>query len=446
VSKILENIAKKVSSITNALNTECFIVGGIVRNALLGKEQGDIDLTCDLSPEEMLNRLKDFRTIPTGLQHQTITVVNDDKENIEITSFRDLGMSPEGGLVLGQSIEQDLACRDFTINALAYNIKTKKIIDPYSGAQDLENKLIRAVIDPDLRFKEDPLRIMRMLRFCSELDFEINTETLEAANKYYLELKKCSVERVREEFNKLLIGENPTKAITLMQEIGIMEMFIPEFSKCYQFEQNKFHHKDVFFHTLDVIENSSPDLKLRLSSFFHDIGKPPSLSVDEKGERHFYKHEHIGAEMTKEIMKRLKYSNKLIKEVSILVNTHMRPTSAGKPGLRRLLRDTESVFNEWRELKEADSLAVRDDVEVLNQELKDFDLAIEAVRNESFESPYANLAINGDDLIELGLKPSILFKNILNTLQEKVLDKPELNNKKELIKITQEIIAKNESS
>ena len=232
-----------------------------------------------------------------------------------------------------------------------------------------------------------------------------------------------------------------------MQEIGIMEIFIPEFSKCHGFEQNKFHHKDVFFHTLDVIENCAvkstakpeDDLKLRLSAFFHDIGKPPTLSTDEQGERHFYKHEHIGAKMTEEIMKRLKYSKKLTNEVSILVNTHMRPTSAGKPGLRRLLRDTENVFNEWRILKEADSLAVRDDIEVLDQELKDFDLALEEVRNESFESPYANLAINGEDLIKLGLKPSILFKQILNTLHEKVLDKPELNNKEELTKMAREI-------
>ena len=441
MSKILENTANKVSAITNALNTECFIVGGIVRYALLGEEKGDIDLSCKLSPKEMLDRLKDFRTIPTGLQHQTITVVNDkgNKENIEITSFRDLGMRPEGGLVLGESIEQDLSCRDFTINALAYDINNKKVIDPHSGKKDLENKVIRAVKDPNLRFSEDPLRIMRMLRFCSELDFEIDAETLNAAKELYQELKKCSIERVREEFNKLLIGKNPEKAITLMQEIGIMELFIPEFSKCYLFEQNKFHHKDVFFHTLDVIENTKPELKLRLSAFFHDIGKPPSLSIDDKGERHFYKHEHIGAKMTEAIMKRLKYSKKLTNEVSTLVNTHMRPTSAGKPGLRRLLRDTENVFEEWRMLKEADSLAVRDDVEVLNQELKDFDLAIECVKNESFESPYANLAINGDDLIELGLKPSILFKQILNTLHEKVLDKPELNNKKELTKIAREI-------
>ncbi len=438
-NQILIETSKKISRIVSALDSKCYIVGGMVRNALLNIEKGDIDLTCKLSPEDMLERLSDFRVIPTGLQHQTITVVNnieesDDKENIEITSFRTLGMSPEGGLKLGESIEEDLSCRDFNINAIAYDIKNNRIIDPYNGLKDLENKVIQAVQDPKTRFSEDPLRIMRMLRFSSELDFEIESSTLGAAKDLYLELKKCSIERIREEFSKLLIGKNPSRAIALMQEIGIMDLFIPEFSTCYSFEQNKYHHKDVFFHTLDVIENIEPKLLLRLSAFFHDIGKPPSLSVDEQGERHFYKHEHIGADMTKEIMKRLKYPNKLTKEVAILVHTHMRPTQAGKPGLRRILRDTEPVFSEWRKLKEADSLAVRDDVEELNKELQEFDIAIEEVKNESFESPFANLAINGDDLIELGLEPSIQFKEILSELQEDVLDNPELNNKAELIK------------
>ena len=431
---------EQIKLLLEALECPMYIIGGAVRDALLSKEIKELDLTCPLAPESMITKLesKGLKTVPTGLKHQTVTVVIND-QNIEITSFRSSGMNPEGGLKLGKSIEEDLSYRDFTINAIAYDVNDDRIIDPFQGKRDLALKKLCCVGNPTERFQEDPLRVMRLLRFYSQLDFEIDNTTHIAAKSFSKDVANCSIERIREEFNKLLIGINSESALTKMQELGIMDFFIPEFSACFGFEQNKFHAKDVFFHTLEVVNSTRPDLTLRLGAFFHDIGKPPSLSTDEQGERHFYKHEKIGAELTKVIMTRLKYSNKLIEEVSCLVDTHMRPIDAGKPGLRRLLRDTADIFPLWRELKEADSLAVKIDPVVLKNNLEKFDQEIAEIKSAPDVSPLANLALKGNDLIEMGMSPSPIFGVILRALHEKVLDQPELNDKEILKKLALEL-------
>lgn len=443
--EILNRLASEaaVKSLLTALNCPLYLVGGAVRDALLSKEPDELDFTCPLNPDAMISRFESsgMRTIPTGIKHQTVTVVIDGK-NIEVTSFRTAGMNPEGGLKLGLSIEQDLSYRDFTINALAFDIQNQVLIDPHNGKADLNAKKLRAVGDAKVRFSEDPLRVMRLLRFHSVLDFEIDPLTLDAAKHYSNAVSNCSIERVREEFNKLLLGVNPESALTLMQEMGIMNFFIPEFSACYGFEQNKFHHKDVFFHTIEVLNNSRADLTLRLAAFFHDIGKPPSLNVDDQGDRHFYKHEKIGADLTREIMLRLKYSNQQIDDVTCLVDTHMRPIQAGKPGLRRLLRDTGEVYPLWRELKEADSLAVRLDVDVFKCDLAKFDQEIEDIKSAPDVSPLANLALKGADLIEMGITPSPIFGQVLRALHEKVLDEPELNDKETLKALAKELLSR----
>lgn len=415
---------------------ELHLVGGSVRDAILSLPSFDLDLASALSPEEILERLSkaEIRVIPTGLQHQTVTAVPIPGEAaVEITSFRSAGMSPESGLVLGTSIEEDLSYRDFTVNALAFSLSGHHLIDPHSGLEDIQRKVIRAVGDATSRFTEDPLRILRMLRFSCFEGFSLDAETKESSKAFATRIGGIAPERVREEFSKILLSSRADFGLNQLVELGFLKEFIPELVDCVGFEQNEFHPHAVFEHTLVVLMKTAPELRLRLAALFHDIGKPPSLSVDTEGRRHFYRHESIGADMTKDILKRLRYPNALSDEVVTLVRTHMRPITAGLPGLRRLLRDTEEVYDDWRALKEADASSVLLDQSQLKKELEHFDELMEEVKKGPNVSPLKNLAINGKDLIELGLTPSPRFGEILRELHERVLDEPELNTKESLL-------------
>ena len=435
-------ILPSVQRISDALgpDAQLCLVGGCIRDSLLGKDVHDIDLCAALSPDEIRVRLNRacIYCIPTGLKHQTVTAVPiEGKPGIEITTFRSANMNPEGGVFQGISIEEDLAYRDFTINALAYNIAREVIIGEQQGIDDIENGVIRSVDKADERFAEDPLRVLRMLRFSSQLAFKIDTTTYESAKAFALACSKVSVERIRDEFSKLLLGPHAIQTLRAMQKVGLLELLIPELADCIDFEQNRYHHKDVFEHTLDVVNATNPELILRLAALFHDIGKPPSLSVDEKGERHFYLHESIGTNMTREVLERLRYSKETVRQVCTLVQTHMRPLTAGLPGIRRILRDTEGVFDEWLALKKADASAVIIDPTILEGQLQEFHEKLEVIRSQADVSPLSMLAINGHDLIELGLTPGPQFGEILRALHEEVLDNPELNEKAILLERVQ---------
>jgi putative nucleotidyltransferase with HDIG domain len=429
--------------LVNALgpDSNIHIVGGILRDVLMGRELGDLDLASPLHPSECLRRLElaGIHCIPTGLQHQTVTaVLGESFGNVEITSFRAPGMNPSGGVFLSETIEEDLSYRDFTINALAWNISESKLIDPFAGLNDIKEGLLKTVGLPRERFLEDPLRAMRLIRFHSVLGFEIEQETLEASKEFADSLGRLSIERVRDEFSKTLLGCHTSSALSLLLSLGFLEKFMPELVTCADFEQNSFHSKDVFNHTLEVLQKTRKNLVLRLAALLHDIGKPPSLSVDDSGQRHFYKHERIGAEMSREILSRLKYPNKVVDQVCVLVDTHMRPITAGPPGLRRLLRDTEEVFSLWRELKEADASSVKIDPNVLFRQLEEFDFQIEAIQKQPDVSPLKNLAISGKDLIDLGAVPGPKFGDTLRLLHERVLDDPSLNDKETLLNMVRD--------
>lgn len=443
--KSIQGIARS-SEVQHLLTTlgsdaDLHIVGGMLREAVLGNPLNDLDLATALHPAETLARLEHagIHCVPTGLQHQTVTAVFDKSfGNIEITSFRASGMNPEGGVFLSDTIEEDLGYRDFTINAMAWNLTRETLVDPYQGLEDINNGVIRSVGPAEERFAEDPLRVLRMLRFVSVLGFAIDPPTLETARNFKKQLYDVSIERIRDEFSKTLLGEYVGDGLNLLMNLELFEVVIPEMVVCQGFEQNRFHSKDVFQHTIEVVEKTRKDLVLRLSALLHDIGKPPSLSIDDSGERHFYKHERIGAELSREILHRLKYSNRIIDDVCTLVETHMRPITAGAPGLRRLLRDTENVFPLWRELKEADASSVRIDRDVLEQQLQEFDENIDRILSEPNVSPLKNLAVNGKDLIDLGAKPGPKFGMTLRALHELVLDDPSLNTKEVLIGVIKE--------
>lgn len=445
--QVLKSIIKLrgIDKIQEALGANSlYLVGGCLRDLLLDKEISDIDCTTALSPDEIIFYLKNknIHYIPTGLKHQTITVVPiENLAGIEITSFHGPNMNPKGGLSLSQSIQEDLKFRDFSINAIALSVDKNELFFEEKSLEDIQQKIVRAVGIAEERFKEDPLRVLRMIRFSCAKNFEIEEKTLKAANNFLKELSYVSIERVRDEIIKILISHQPHKGFYLLAELGILKTFIPELDKARGFEQNEYHQDDVFVHTMKVLEKTPPDLVLRLAALLHDIGKPETLSIDpETNFRHFYKHESVGVDISRNILKRLKFSNAIIDDVCVLVATHMRPLDAGLGGLRRLLRDTNELFPKWRILKQVDSESTRMNPSELKNKLELFDKNMEEVLKGPAVSPLKNLAIKGEDLINLGLEPSPLFKEILHHLHELVLDNPELNNKDDLIKLAKKYL------
>ncbi len=420
-----------------------YLVGGAVRDALLGKESKDLDFAYSKSPREIVALLEaaDIKVIPTGLSHQTVTVKLDDElPHVELTSFRNSDIQPEGGVYLGKDIYEDLECRDFTVNAMALSVSDEDsiLIDPLGGAKDIERNILRTPGSPERRFLEDPLRILRMVRFASSLNFSIEPVTLSTALTLSEKLLSVSPERIRDEFIKILLADTPRAGVLLLKDMDFFKMFLPEMEACVDFEQNSYHKHDVFLHTIDVLELASRERLVRLAAFFHDIGKPPSLSIDEKGERHFYLHEKIGRDMIPSIGERLRFSNDLSDAIQKLVYTHMRPLDAGAGGLRRILRDTDPYYKEWRALKYADTAAVLGETPELLDEFKNFDDRISRIQNSEALTPFRKLAISGKDLIALGFVPGPLFKEILAFLHERVLDQPECNTREQLLTLIKE--------
>ncbi|MCB0347046.1 MAG: HDIG domain-containing protein [Bdellovibrionales bacterium] len=440
VAKLLED--PRIVRLRSALPA-LFIVGGTVRDLLQEKTPNDLDLASPLLPDELIElcRKESIPFYETGLKHQTLTMIPvTDAEPVEITTFRAAGMSPAGGVVQGKSIEEDLAYRDFTINAMAIDVHSGSIVDPFGGTADFEKKVLRCVGSAAERFGEDPLRVMRMLRFAAQLDFQIDETTAQASHEHLDALAHVSIERFREEFSKLLICEHPARGLRLMAEHGVLQIFLPEIQRFVGYEQNSFHKADLFVHTIEVVSKTAPDIISRLAALFHDVGKPETLSVGDDGERHFYKHEHVGAEMTQDILLRLRYPKHTARAVSILVATHMRPLLCGLGGVRRILRDTEDQFDRWRELKYADATSCKIGEEEIDGQFAAFDAILAEVRRGPEVSPLKNLALSGEDLLALGLKQGPEIGEILRELHEHVLDAPEDNQREVLIELAKKRI------
>jgi tRNA nucleotidyltransferase/poly(A) polymerase len=365
-----------------------------------------------------------IKAIPSGILHGTISAVFSEhqltpcfseKLQIQLTTFRKPGL--RASHESSSTIEEDLSGRDFTINALAYEVTSQRLIDPFSGLNDIRGNMVRAVISPQERFNEDPQRIMRMVRFGPAAGRAVEASTLLEAAKFTTRLTEISIERIRDEFFKILLSDYPSQGIRLLKELGILDWLVPEIIPSYNLEQNEFHHEDVFEHTLTVVDHSSKDLHVRLAAFFHDLGKPFTLSTGDDGRRHFYLHEQKSAEIAREVMSRLKCSNADIQEVMLLVAYHMRPIDCGAPGARRLIRDLGSSYDRWRELKIADSPPVMAEDE-FRKMLSEFDELITAERARNFTSPYSKLAITGNDILALGVPAGPEVGQLLKALEE----------------------------
>ena len=430
----LSKAAEKAILMLEGAGFEAYAVGGCVRDSLLGKNPTDFDITTSAKPEEMKAVFKNEHLIETGIKHGTLTVLMDG-EPLEITTFRiDKNYSdnrrPEE-VEFTRCLSEDLARRDFTVNALAFNKKTG-IIDLFGGVSDLEHGIIRAVGEPDIRFDEDALRIMRALRFASVLGFEIEEKTALSLSKNAVLLRNISAERVFEELKKLLCGENAAKV--LKEHPAPFFEIIPELSLLKGFEQHHFRHDlDAFEHTLAVIKNVPPQKNLRLGALFHDIAKPLCQSFDESGTAHYYGHAQKSAEIAEAVLRRLKSDSETIKNVSELVRRHEDRFEPSKKAVKRLLSKTNPEFFEnLLSLMEADEMGKKEEFRLTKSVFEEFrSLAAEIVEKEECFS-LKNLAVNGADLISAGFEPGKKMGEILETLLEKVIE-GELSNEKEAL-------------
>ena len=409
-----------------------------MRDVLLNKHPEDYDLACALSAKESAARLRrhGIHVVESGVRHGTIIAVVA-KHNIQITSFRVSGAARRK--TRPATIIADLAARDFTINAMAYSLEHHELIDPHGGLRDLQRGVLRAVGDPAARYQEDPLRILRMVRFGPAQKRKVEKTSLAAARANVKLLKNVSPERIRLELIKILLAPAPAAALRLMQKSKIIDQILPELLPAVGFAQNIFHPQDVFEHTLSVIEKSPPDPTLRLAALFHDLGKPHVLSTDTQGARHFYEHEVQSAQIAKTVMERLKFSKEQIKEVSTLVRLHMRPLECGPSGVRRLMRELGPYFDNFRRFKIADAPPLMPEKE-FKRRLAQFDKMVQEERARIASLESNKLAINGHDLIALGLTPGVKLGQVLKSLEDAVVDDPQLNQRDVLLERARQMI------
>jgi len=437
-------IPPNVNKILNVLNIngyEGYIVGGCVRDSILNRIPNDWDICTNCRPEKMLEIFISFKVIPTGLKHGTVTLVID-KENYEVTTYRIDGDYIDGRhpeeVKFTNSLKEDLKRRDFTINAMAYSDK-EGLIDCYGGTSDILNRKVRCVGDPLKRFSEDYLRMLRGVRFSTQLGYSLDDDTFEAIKNLSKNIAGISAERIREELNRILLTHKPSDGIILLSTTNLLRYIIPELEICVGFEiHNPNYNKSLFNHILDRLDNTENDLILRLSALFHDIGKPEIFSLDEEGIGHFYSHDVKGSYIAKSIMKRLKYDNISIEKVLVLVKEHMPiyidlDDKSIKALINRVGIDN---INKLFKLQIAD-IKARTKREDMNNVLK-LKSRVERILNEKQPLSVKDLKITGSDLIKLGVPQGKQIGIILNELMEIILETPELNIKENLVEIVQD--------
>ena len=434
------NIKKKlhpqifdISNLISNYNFGVYIVGGTIRNTLLNKDNPiDVDIATDATPGDLKKIFPD--AISFGEKFGTIMVKRGDL-NFEITTFRseesykDLRHPDKVSFI--KDVHQDLARRDFTINALAYDIKNDILLDDFGGINDLQVGIIKCVRDPDSRFKEDALRLIRACRFASVLGFAIEKNTLISIRNNSDLLVSISKERVRDEFMKILESDVPSKGINLLKDTGLLIHIIPELIDCVGVEQNKYHSLDVYDHS--VLSCDKADIRVRLVALLHDIGKPKT-----KDGEHFYGHETVGAQMAEDILDRLKFSRSDVDIVKKLISLHLFNYTPEwtDSAVRRFMKNvgndkTLELLFLLRFADERGNPKSKYDFSNIN-DLKE---RIDAVKKRDDAISIKDLKINGDDIINLGYIPGPRIGKILDYLLEKVIDDPSLNNKDKLVKL-----------
>ncbi len=425
-------LPEKVKRIITELETagyEAYAVGGCVRDSILGKEPDDWDITTSASPMQIKAAFR--RTIDTGIQHGTVTVMLD-HESFEVTTYRIDGEYEDSRhpkeVVFTASLMEDLKRRDFTINAMAYNEKSG-LIDIFGGMADLENKVIRCVGNAKERFGEDALRMLRAVRFSAQLGFFIDTDTERAITELAPNLAKISAERIQTELVKLLLSPNPDY-IRKAYELGITKIVLPELDRTFETLQHNPHHMyTVGEHLMHCLIYVSADRCLRIAALLHDIGKPESKTTDADGVDHFHGHVEIGEAMADQILRRLKFDNDTITRVKRYIRHHDDQIHSNERAVRRSMgRIGEEYFQGVLALKRADCLA--QSMYMRREKLEELDKVEELYReilNQQQCVSLKNLAISGNDLIALGVPQGKKIGEILSKLLEEVIEDPLCN-------------------
>lgn len=422
------DMPKNVDTAINLLQSagfEAYAVGGCVRDSLLGKTPNDWDITTSAKPEDMKSVFVNFRCIDTGIKHGTVTVVIDG-EPLEITTFRLDGEYEDNrhpkSVTFTSNLGADLGRRDFTVNAMAYSKKTGTV-DLFGGQNDLKNKIIRCVGDPDRRFNEDALRILRALRFASALDFEIEEKTAQSLLKNCALLGNISEERIAKELLKLVCGKGAKRILT--DFAPVLFEILPELQPMYKNSHDNPHHcYDIYEHTLIAVESIDPEPTLRFAMLLHDCGKPAVKKFDENGVAHFYGHQRISAEISAQILARLKVSNKFRDEILFLVSNHDRwelyentekmPRYLSKFGLDGVLK--------LLKVMRADVLAQSPEYRYRLDQIAD---AEEIAKNLAAQKPCLSLSelqINGRTLMDIGIPQGRKLGAVLAQLLDEVID------------------------
>lgn len=422
------DMPKNVDTAINLLQSagfEAYAVGGCVRDSLLGKTPNDWDITTSAKPEDMKSVFADFHCIDTGIKHGTVTVVIDG-EPLEITTFRLDGEYEDNrhpkSVTFTSNLGADLGRRDFTVNAMAYS-KMTGTVDLFGGQNDLKNGIIRCVGDPDRRFNEDALRILRALRFASALDFEIEEKTAQSLLKNRALLGNISEERIAKELLKLVCGKGAKRILT--DFAPVLFEILPELQPMYKNSHDNPHHcYDIYEHTLIAVESIDPEPTLRFAMLLHDCGKPAVKKFDENGVAHFYGHQRISAEISAQILARLKVSNKFRDEILFLVSNHDRwelyentekmPRYLSKFGL-------DGVLNLLKVMR-ADVLAQSPEYRYRLNQIAD---AEETAKNLAAQKPCLSLSelqINGRTLMDIGIPQGRKLGAVLAQLLDEVID------------------------
>ena len=435
------NVPSKIKDFCSVFKNSgysCYLVGGAVRNLIRGIKPADFDFATDALPEDMIKMFR--KVIPTGIEHGTVTILYKGMQ-FEVTTFRIDGNYSNSRhpdrIEFSSSIYEDLKRRDFTINSMALDPVENSLLDPHDGKKDLKRKIIKSIGDPAKRFSEDGLRVLRGCRFASQLDFDIDSNTLSGMKEQGFRLQYISAERIRDEITKILMSDRPSKAFFIMKETDILKYIIPELEAGIGLQQREMHIFDVFEHSLYSADHAEKNLVIRLAALLHDIGKPESFEIRDNI-RTFYNHEKISADMASTILKRLKFPRAVEKQVTHLIREHMFNYTEdwSDSALRRLIsRVGRENIKDLIRLRYADRAGMKGrPFECVND--KSFICRINSILEKENAFTIKSLAVNGNILSEeAGIPKGPAMGKVLEFLLESVLEDPEMNDREKLINI-----------
>lgn len=446
------DIPEDVMKVFHILDRNChkaFLVGGLVRDSIIGVQGKDFDLATSAHPDQVQALFSTF-AIPTGLKHGTVTVMTEKGTPVEVTTFRGDGTYSDGrrpdDVRFVTTIEEDLSRRDFTMNAIAFDPMRDRIVDPFRGQRDIAMRIVRTVGPPELRFNEDGLRVMRAIRFSCRLGFDIEHGTFWAIRKAHDTFRKVSSERVRDELLKILGSRNPAGGIDLLLASGLLDIILPELTLGVGMVQNKFHAHDVFGHTLEALRAAKGDEIFKLAVLLHDVGKPKVRAPHPKraGEFQFLKHELVGADIARDVCERLKLSNEQTERVVFIVRHHMELHQVNPTWNNATLRKFANRLGKDRlpdlfAMTKADVKGMTEDQQRIDK-TSAIEQRVAEANKEASAFSIKDLAINGQDVMRLcELKPGEAVGNKLKSLFAMVVEDPTLNNRETLERLAKEV-------